>query len=117
VIKRYVYDPCPDRITRNNFSSPDSINANYPISGVTLYDKAQVPHITNGFLVRVVPLYADSNIGVSGVNDDSAKHLPPQGTIITSTGTTNSNVVRKLDVFQGYPEIPAELFPFTIFWP
>ena len=119
---RYVFDPCDNRRTSNNFYQPASVNES--ISNITLHyntvdpsNPAQSIHITNGFLVRVVPLYADSYIGVLGTNDSTSPVLPPQGNIIVSTGTTNTNIVRKLNVFQGYPELPAELFPFMIFWP
>jgi hypothetical protein len=116
VVKRYVYDPCSpgglDRASKNNFSQPTSIPGGHPISGIKLYSKVTIP-ITNGFLVRIVPLYADSYVGAFGT-----PQLPPQGAIITSTGKTDNNTVqRRLDVFQGYPELPAELFPFNLFWP
>jgi hypothetical protein len=118
VTTRYVYDPCSDRVSQNHFAAPDSTGANPPISGTILYSKVTIPGgITNGFLVRVVPLYADSHIGVLGRSNNPAKPLPSQGSMVVSTGTTNTNVIKKLNVFQGYPEIPAELFPFTIFWP
>jgi hypothetical protein len=120
LVTRYAYDPCsPDRTSKNNFVAATSLDKS--ISGIALHYHATIP-ITNGFLVRVVPLYANSYIGAES-DDPSNRPLPLQGSIITSTGTitaagsANNNVVRKLDVFQGYPEIPAELFPFTIFWP
>ena len=117
-VTRYIYDPCPARVLKNHFTL--ATPANKPISGIMLLNSSNTTtpiHVTNGFLVRVIPLYADSYIGVSSINDVQNKSLPTQGSIITSTGTTGSNVQRKLDVFQGYPEIPAELFPFSLFWP
>ncbi|HUD09327.1 MAG TPA: hypothetical protein VMR77_00775 [Patescibacteria group bacterium] len=116
-VTRYVYDSCSNRVSQNHFTTPDSVNANNPISGITLQNEAKIPQITDGFLVRVVPLYADSYIGVLGTPVSGGLVLPSQGTIITSIGTTDNNITRKLDVFQGYPEIPAELFPFSLFWP
>jgi uncharacterized protein (UPF0333 family) len=123
VVKRYTYDPCSpgglDRASKNNFPQPTSIPGGHSISGITLYNKITIPGgITNGFLVRVVPLYTDSHIGVLGTPSVvGGPSLPSQGTIITSIGTTDKNVKRKLAVFQGYPELPAELFPFSLFWP
>lgn len=116
-VTRYTYDPCSARVLKNHFTQAIT-SANKSISGITLLNNTTTPiPVTNGFLVRVVPLYADSYIGVSSINADPLKSLPTQGSIITSTGTTGDNVQRKLDVFQGYPEIPAELFPFSLFWP
>jgi hypothetical protein len=119
-VTRYAFDPCPDRISSNNFTRASSVGQ--LISGTTLIYGSKfgvgVPiPIVNGFLVRVVPFYADTYIGVKGDSAAGSPPLPSQGTIITSTGTTDNNVVRKLNVFQGYPEIPAELFPFSVFWP
>lgn len=115
-VTRYTYDLCSARVLKNHFTQATS--ANKSISGIMLLNSnnTTIP-VTNGFLVRVVPLYADSYIGVSSINADPNKSLPTQGSIITSTGTTGNNIQRKLDVFQGYPEIPAELFPFSLFWP
>jgi len=114
-VTRYAFDPCsPSRSSKNNFAQPNLVNKS--ILGVTLYNNVTIP-IQNGFLVRVVPLYTDSHVGVLGTKNSGSPILPDQGNIIISTGTTNNNVVKKLDVFQGYPEIPAELFPFSLFWP
>lgn len=113
LISRFVYDPCSNRKAVNNFSQPNPVS--YSIANITLYNQVSIP-ITNGFLVRVTPLYADSYIGAVS-NDTVNKPLPSQGKVIVSTGTTDTNVKRELNVFQGYPEVPAELFPFIVFWP
>jgi hypothetical protein len=116
-VTRSVYDPCsPNRTSKNSFTAATRLDKT--ISGIALYYHLPISiAITNGFLVRVVPLYADSYIGTLGTPNSNNPPLPSQGTIITSTGTTDNNVIRKLDAFQGYPEIPAELFPFSISWP
>ena len=110
---RYGVDPCSNRATNNNFTNVSSSQTT--ISGVKFYYKTTIA-ITNGLLLRINPLYNGTFIGVSG---DHA--LPNQGSVITSTGTTDTNssttTSRKLTVFQGYPEIPAEFFPYTLFQP
>ncbi len=114
-VTRYAYDPCAARVSRNNFTQASVTNRT--ILGITLLYNTGTPiPITNGFLVRVTPLYADSYIGASST-DTANNPLPSQGSIIISTGTTDTNVKRKLEVFQGFPEVPAELFPFSLFWP
>jgi hypothetical protein len=113
-VTRYTYDPCSNRASKNGFASP-STPAPVPqtIAGINLYNLATIS-VTNGFLARVVPMYSDAYIGV---NSNPAT-LPPQGIVINSVGQTeNKTVQRAVNVFQGYPEIPAELFPFTLFWP
>ena len=113
-VTRYTYDPCLGRASRNNFTVATSLDKT--ISDIQLHYGIVIP-VTNGFLARVAPLYTDSHVGALGVPVSGGSPLPTQGSIITSTGITGNNVTRKLDVFQGYPEIPAELFPFSLFWP
>ncbi len=115
-IARYVFDPCPSRQAANNFY-PITSAGTTTISGKTLYYEVQAgitpnfPTISNGMLVRIDPIYSNAYIGAYGTN------LPPQGTIYTSIATTSANITRKVQVFQGYPEIPAEFFPYILFQP
>jgi hypothetical protein len=113
ITTKYVYDSCASRLAANHFTSSTLVS--HPISNITLYNRASIP-VTNGFLIRVTPLYSDAYVGASS-SDPVNYPLPSQGSIITSTGTTDNNVKRVLNVFQGYPEIPAEFFPFGLFWP
>jgi Tfp pilus assembly protein PilX len=114
-VTRSAYDPCSSTRTSSNGFTP-AAPLDKTIGGIKLYYTAQV-NIANGFLVRIEPLYTDTYIGASGTPIAGGNNLPPQGNIITSIGKAGNNIVRTLNVFQGYPEIPAELFPFTIFWP
>ncbi len=112
VMTRYAYDPCQDRRSSNNFRPPTS-DTPVLVSGTTLTYTATPPTLTNALLVRVNPLYADSVIGAYG----GGTILPQQGKIITSLGTSDTNTQRKVTVFQGYPEVPAEFFPYILFQP
>ncbi len=108
-VSRFLYDPCGARQGVNHFSSPiSSINT---ISGATLNYRADIS-VSNGLLVRINPYYNASFIGTSGTTA-----LPSQGNIISSVGTADSSTQRKVSVYQGYPEIPAEFFPFILFSP
>lgn len=113
VLTRYTSDPCGtptlERRGTNNFGNASVSNT--PISGRRLYYKKTIP-ITNGLLVRVDPIYSSAFIGVSG-----SIALPLQGNIITSTGTSDNTTQRKITVFQSYPEVPAEFFPYILFSP
>lgn len=119
---RYGIDPCSTgRSASNHFvTCPNNVNPIFTctsssVAGSTFYYKTTIS-ITNGLLLRINPLYAGAFMAVAG---DHA--LPSQGSIITSTGTTDTNTntstTRKVTVFQGYPEIPAEFFPYTLFQP
>lgn len=110
VARRYAYDPCSTR--NNNFSSPAS-TGNYTISGTDVHFKYQTQAIgiTNGFIARVIPLYADSQIGVI-----SSISLPIQGTQVVSTGASGETQ-RQVKYFQGYRQIPPEFFQYILFQP
>lgn len=110
-IKKFAYDPCSARKSNNNFSSasPGGI-----VGGKTFAYSANIP-ITSGLIARIIPLYANTIVGVRG-----ATALPSQGSLITSTGssgTPGNAVIRKINVFQGYPQIPAQYFTHGLFWP
>lgn len=109
VTTRYTADPCAARRGSNNFSPASTSNTT--IQGVRFYYQRTIA-ITNGLLVRVDPIYKATFMGGAG-----SSALPTQGSVITSTGTSDSTTQRRVTVFQGYPEIPAEFFPYTLFQP
>lgn len=107
ITRKYAFDPCTTRSSTNNFTAASaggsSGGRNFPF-GATI-------SISSGLIVRIVPLYSEALIGVSA---DSV--LPSQGSIITSVGTSGT-ASRKVTVFQGYPTLPSEYFPYGIFSP
>lgn len=120
---RDAYDPCNTR--GNNFSAPDSTTSTTSVNGsngVTknfrYYSIVRLPQ--NTIIVRLIPLYKGTAIGVKGITKggrltDTAT-LPKQGTIITSTGTSG-NTTRKIEYIQSYPKVPNELFQYILFQP
>ena len=109
VVDRSVFDPCSDRRSVNNFSSP---SAGGVVGGTTLQYSASLV-ITSGLLVRIIPLYENTTMGViaSGGLD-----LPSQGSRIESTGQAG-DTQRKITVYRGYPKSPYEFFPNALFSP
>lgn len=103
---RYVYDPCS---RGNNFSSAQT--GSYIISGKTFKYRALIGNINNGLIARVVPLYANTPIGI---NSDTS--LSPQGKVIQSTGASGGTE-RKITYFKGYPQLPVEFFQYILFSP
>lgn len=106
ITERKAFDPCDTRRGQNQFSPPTA--AGNTIDGTTFAHSAVINGIANGILIKVIPLYSNSKIGIS-----SSVPLPNQGTLITSTGTLETTE-RKVTLFQGYPELPAELFPYSL---
>lgn len=110
-IKKFAYDPCGTRKSSNNFSAA---SAGGIVGGRTFPNRATIP-VVSGLVARIIPLYANTVVGIRG-----AIALPSQGSLITSTGTSGpagNAVVRKINVFQGYPQIPAQYFTHGLFWP
>lgn len=106
VLTRYAFDPCS---RGNNFTQV--LTSTNPIQNLTFNWTTSI-QVTQGLLARVMPIYSSSVIGASG----GTNSLPPQGSIIVSTGTSE-NTQRKITAFQGYPELPTELFPYGLFSP
>lgn len=114
VLKRYAYDPCAARAGDNNFSVASGGGT---VSGKTFSHSTrplgdpEVISIIDGFVVRVVPLYASTPIGVT-----ASIGLPSQGTVIDATGES-SGTKRKINVFKGYPQLPIQYFVYGLFSP
>ncbi|HSW96773.1 MAG TPA: hypothetical protein VLF89_03030 [Candidatus Saccharimonadales bacterium] len=114
----YSYDPCGSRISSaggNNFSN--ALNTGGTINGVTLNYSFPID-VTNAVLIRVIPLYNSTIVGVAGftnATETATQYLPSQGQIITATGVSN-NTQRSISYFQGYAQVPSELF-YSLFSP
>lgn len=63
--------------------------------------------LSDGLLMRVIPIFNSSIIGFS-----ANVNFPAQGSIVTSTGTSG-DTVRKVTYFQSYPQLPIEIFPYS----
>lgn len=115
-ITRYGVDPCgsidtsKDRIGQNHFA-PAQVGA--AVNGIT-YNFATAITITNGIIVRLIPLYASTPIAVVGQDvNGNPLSLPVQGRLITSLGAYGATQ-RQVSFFQGYPLLPSEFF-YSIF--
>ncbi len=109
-MNRAAYDACGSRRNGNNFIRPANGGS---VQGVSFDHNFQITidPATPGFIARIIPLYANTTIGVVG---DSI--FPSQGYIIDSVGTSG-NTTRKVRVFQGFPRVPVEYFPYNLFLP
>lgn len=120
-LSRYAIDSCDSRRTNqpnpNNFSKPQ-FTGSFTVTGadgtVQIFNyREDFTTISNGLLLRVIPLYTSGIFGIRAAN------LPPQGKLITSTGVSggdNAQTVRKVTFFQGYESLPSELL-YALFSP
>lgn len=107
-VRRYAYDPCAARRGSNNFASAPLVASS--ISGKTLYYEATIA-VSSGLIGKIIPIYFNTPVGVIG-----SVALPLQGSTITSIGKSGGTE-RKVNVFQGYPEIPSEFFLYNLLSP
>jgi hypothetical protein len=109
---RYAYDPCntsPGRQAGISFGNP--AKPGNTVQGVPFAYTTTISGITNGLFARIIPLYADTTIGIQA---DVA--LPTQGTIANALGSSG-NAERRVSTFRGFPKLPTEFFPYGIFVP
>ncbi len=113
VMSRFAIDQCI--ITRrgsNHFSQP-TLTGPWSINNVSFVNAFDIPIPggNSGIIARIIPLYLNTVVGVSG-----ATNFPAQGAIVSSTGASG-DTKRKITIYQGYPKVPAEFFQYTLFAP
>ncbi len=119
ILERYAVDGCSSRPGGdNNFDDASaSTDRGSSVASLTLKGKKfdyryNIPNqIINGYIMRIIPIYNDAKIGVS-----SDIPLPAQGFDIESEGTSGETK-RKVKVFQSFPTVPIEIFPYNLFNP
>ncbi|MDO8620795.1 MAG: hypothetical protein Q7R31_00710 [Candidatus Levybacteria bacterium] len=105
-INRYAFDPCSSRASNNHFTPALSGGS---VEGVNFSSSTPPISIASGLIAKIIPLYSSGQIGVVG---DVA--LPSQGFITDSTGKSG-NTVKKINAFQGYPQLSAQYFSYGLF--
>ncbi len=107
-LRRYAVDPCQVRTTTNRFTfATQSVGT---VDGKNFYYQTTIA-VTNGLFARIIPLYTNTYGGIIG-----SVALPSQGSVLVSTGRSGTTQ-RRITVFQGYPELPSEFFPYSLFSP
>ena len=108
-VKRYLADPGTKFAGDNKLtvsSGPTACPGNSAFAySVTVLG---VDVAANSRLLVVRTMYAGTKLFIS------ASGLPAQGKTVTSQATTKTGVTKKVQLFQSYPQIPAEFY-FTSF--
>lgn len=65
--------------------------------------------LSNGLVMKVIPIFNSSVVGFQS----ASVIFPSQGSVVTSTGTSG-DTVRKVIYYQSYPQLPLEIFPYSI---
>jgi type II secretory pathway pseudopilin PulG len=102
---RNIVDPC-GQITDPNNLRLGTTSGPYSFGGFNFnYKLLSNLSISNTKLLIVRVLFAPTRIGFQG-----SKNFPLQGSTIISTAKTQAGVEKKVQLFQSYPQIPAEFF-------
>lgn len=111
IIKHYPINP-PDIVIINNGYNGSSSNINYYCpskENFSYYFKISKNDIEDNTLILIVKLINNSaKIGFKTENENDK--FPFQGKLITSIAKSSLGVVKKINFFQSYPQIPAEFF-------
>jgi len=112
---KFLYDACSSR-TLGALSGTSTGPFTVPgIPGETFLNRTTVPiGIANGIIMKVIPTFNSTKIAISAVDaSGNPVALPSQGSIIESTGSSGETV-RKITYYQSYPQLPLEVFPYSI---
>lgn len=104
-ITRRLIDPCtqagPIDIPTTNSGAP------FKLKGIDFYYKTSSSlSVNNTKLIIARVLFEETRIGI----DAEGVNLPLQGKTVTSQAKTSTGVAKKIQLFQSYPQIPAEFF-------
>lgn len=102
-LTKYVFDPCSGRT-----SGASATGGAGGAGGVNNFNNSAAITISSGLITKIIPLYGSTIVGVT-----SSTALPSQGKVIDSTGSSQE-VVRKIRYFTSNPQIPLEIFPYSI---
>jgi hypothetical protein len=106
-VTKHLYDPC----RRIPHRSANTVTGTYEEDGEDYIYRVTAPgDVENGFVMKVIPIFNSARIAVRAHTNPP---LPSQGKLITSTGSSG-DTERKIQYFQSYPQIPNEIFPYSI---
>lgn len=110
-LTRLALDPCLERSSSNHLEFAPLSSSTIPsFPSKNFYYKKTIT-VSSGLIARIIPIYLNTHVAVS-----ADVPLPRQGSSISSIGKSGG-AQRKVNVFQGYPAIPSEYFPYVLFSP
>jgi hypothetical protein len=116
-ISKKAYDSDSGRASTNGFNNTlDPISSalcggNYSHSKTVTFADFGIAQNSKYIYLKIQPVYNSTGIGVQPA---AGTALPSQGKQIVSIGSTQTGVIRKIQVVQGYYTLP-EMFDFALF--
>ncbi len=112
-VNRGAYDPNAGRRVNNSFAAPDA--GTCIVNGVTFQFRKTISlaGLTN-LQFAVIRLFYNTDVAQPVAFDSTnASKFPSQGILVDSSGTSGQSN-RKVEVFQGWPEVP-NVFQYAIY--
>lgn len=122
-IQKSVYEATGTGCPRINNAKPGTSDSYTPKLGGPQFQYAASLTFTSGGLelpeskglvMKVIPLFNSTIIGFQSTTPSPNQiDFPAQGAVVTSTGTSG-DTIRKVEYFQSYPQLPLEVFPYSL---
>jgi len=121
-LDRYAYNTCSSPSIISNTTDTtvvqdpsvvvDSVSFGYKISSSIVVPALPAVPPVGGIVAFVKVLGGRTKIGFQGYESDGStpKSLPIQGKTVESEARTTSGVVKKVQLFQSFPQIPSNFF-------
>ena len=100
--ERYAFNTCASTIT----NASTATNSTTEIENISFQWKTQLS-VTDG-IVMFIKVYGDKT--KLGFKFEPGRPLPSQGKLIESEARTTSGVVKRVQLFQSFPQIPSNFF-------
>jgi hypothetical protein len=119
-IEKSVYEvPCAAPATpriSNSIIGTSGVPADVPKVGGPRFQyfaplKFNGADVKNGLIMKIIPIFNSSIVGLKSTNGTTT--FPSQGSVVESTGTSG-DTVRKVVYYQSYPQMPLEVFPYSL---
>lgn len=108
-IQRFVFDTSDcaalGRISGSNITTG---GAGDIVSGISFKNKATL-QFTNGLIMKVIPIFNSGPVALVSSGPD----FPSQGSAVESTGNSG-DTVRKVVYYKSLPQMPLEVFPYSL---
>jgi hypothetical protein len=101
--ERYAFNTCATQIINN---APTASNVPTEIDAIPFQWKTQLP-VVNGIVIFVKVYGGKTKLGFKF---ESGSPLPSQGKLIESEARTTSGVVKRIQLFQSFPQVPSNFF-------
>ena len=105
-VLRYIADPSPAQFGGSNKLQVTTCSVNGAFAYSVTIPQSDISNDSRLLVIR--SMFASTRLLIFQTN------LPAQGRTVTSQATTSIGVTKKVQLFQSYPQIPAEFF-FTTF--